>query len=46
MKHWECRDLGDVKEFLHMNICREQHKIITQTAYLDKVPKKFNMFNA
>jgi len=47
MKHWECRDLGDFKEFLRMNICRERHKIfITQTAYLDKVLKKFNMFNA
>jgi len=47
MKYWKCRDLGDIKEFLCMNICQEQHKIfITQTAYLDKVLKRFNMFNA
>jgi len=46
MKHWKCRDLGDVKEFLCMNICWKQHKIfITQIAYFDKVLKKFNMFN-
>lgn len=35
MKQWECRDLGDTKEFLRMCIQRKAGKIyIDQTAYL------------
>ena len=38
MKRWECRDLGDLKEFLRMRITRIGSRIILdQRAYLDKV---------
>ena len=38
MKHWECRDLGPAKEFLHMNIRQEGSKImIDQCACLEKI---------
>jgi len=28
MQHWDCRDLGPAKEFLHMNIRQEGSKIM------------------
>ena len=35
MKKWECRDLGDVKEFLRMRITRKGSEIqLDQCAYL------------
>ena len=38
IKIWECRDLGDVQEFLHMHIMRRDNKIfLDQSVYLDKV---------
>ena len=38
MRKWECRDLGLAKEFLHMRICQDGSKIMTdQCAYLEKV---------
>jgi hypothetical protein len=38
MKKWECRDLGEAKEFLHMCIQRKNGKIyLDQTAYPQKV---------
>ncbi len=47
MKQWECRDLGDCKEFLQMWITRKAGNIfIDQTAYLQKVVQRFGMTNA
>ena len=47
LKHWECRDLGPAKEFLHMNIRQEGSKImIDQCAYLEKILQRFNLVNA
>ena len=47
MQKWECRDLGDVKEFLRMRIQRTGQIIkIDQCAYLDKVLHRFGMENA
>ena len=47
MKRWECRDLGDVKEFLRMQIQRISSKIvIDQCAYLDTVLERCGMTNA
>ena len=44
MAIWECRDLGEAKEFLRMRIRREGHKLILdQQDYLDKIVKCFNM---
>jgi Reverse transcriptase (RNA-dependent DNA polymerase) len=38
MKKWECRDLGEAKEFLHMRIQHKNGRIyLDQTAYLQKV---------
>ena len=38
MQRWECRDLGDATEFLHMRIKREGSKVqIDQCAYLETV---------
>ena len=35
MKEWECRDLGETKEFLWMNIHRQGHLItLEQKDYL------------
>ena len=46
MKKWECRDLGEAKEFLKMRIRREGHKIILdQQDYLDKIVMHFNLQN-
>ena len=47
MKLWECRDLGETKEFLQMNIHRQGKLIILeQKDYLKKVLERFNMHNA
>ena len=47
MKLWECRDLGDCKEFLRMRITYKNGKIyLDQTAYLQKVLERFGMTNA
>ena len=47
MKKWECRDLGDVKEFLRMNIKRKNGKIyLDQRQYLMKVLERCGMKNA
>jgi hypothetical protein len=47
MKVWECHDLGEIKEYLHMNIEKCNGMIsIDQCAYLHKVLKRFNMLNA
>ena len=46
MKKWECRDLGDAKEFLRMRIVRKGHSIhLDQCAYLKKVLERCNMTN-
>lgn len=47
MAKWECRDLGDVKDFLRMWIVRDGHKIkIDQTAYLRTVLQRCGMQDA
>ena len=47
MKEWECRDLGDTKEFLRMNIHRQGQLItLEQKDYLRKMLECFNMHNA
>jgi transposase InsO family protein len=47
MRKWECRDLGDTKEFLRMRILKKNGNIyIDQTAYLEKVLQRFGMQNA
>jgi hypothetical protein len=47
MKAWECRDLGDAKEFLRMRIKREKGRIlIDQSDYLLKVVERFGLTNA
>ena len=47
MDKWECRDLGEVKEFLCMCITRNGKDIcLDQRNYLDKVLERFSMTNA
>ena len=47
MQKWECRDLGDVKEFLRMRIVRKGSNIhLDQCAYLEKVLERCGMTNA
>lgn len=47
MKKWECRDLGEAKEFLRMRIAKHGTKLcIDQCPYLDKVLKRVNMLDA
>ena len=47
MRKWECRDLGDVKEFLRMRILKKDGNIcLDQTTYLDKVLQRFGLVNA
>jgi hypothetical protein len=47
MKIWECRDLGDAQEFLHMCIVKSKGCIkIDQVDYLHKVLQHFNLLNA
>ena len=46
MKKWECRNLGDVKEFLCMRITRKDCKIhLDQCTYLEKVLQHCGMQN-
>src|SRR5438045_689838 len=46
-KLWECRDLGDAKEFLCMRINRHKGKIyLDQSPYLKWVIECFGMTNA
>jgi len=47
MKIWECRDLGDTKEFLRMRISKDKGRILVdQVAYLNKVLQRFKLSNA
>jgi Reverse transcriptase (RNA-dependent DNA polymerase) len=47
MDKWECRDLGEVKEFLRMHITQKRKDIhLDQHDYLDKVLERFSMTNA
>jgi hypothetical protein len=47
MDKWECCDLGEVKEFLHMCITQRKRDIyLDQHDYLDKVLERFSMINA
>jgi hypothetical protein len=47
MKKWECRDLGEAKEFLCMRIQRKNGRIyLDQTTYLQKVLQRFKLQNA
>jgi len=47
MGMWECRDLGEAREFLRMKIRREGSMIyLDQTAYLNKIVERFGMSNA
>ena len=46
MKKWECRDLGDVTEFLRMKVHRDGSKIkLDQCAYLETVLERCGMQN-
>jgi Reverse transcriptase (RNA-dependent DNA polymerase) len=46
MDKWECHDLGETKEFLHMHIKWNKNMVYPdQTAYLDKVLKHLQMSN-
>ena len=47
MDIWECHDLSEAKEFLHIRIKHKGHKIyLDQTVYLTKVIEHFEMSNA
>ena len=47
MAKWECRDLGDVKEFLCMHITRTRTGItIDQCDYLEKFLTRFQLTDA
>jgi hypothetical protein len=47
MNKWECRDLGEVKEFLCMRVQRQGLDLtINQVDYLKKVLERFQMINA
>src|ERR1700688_110152 len=47
MKRWECRDLGELSEFLRMRITREGNKVhIDQCRYLEKVIERCGLINA
>lgn len=42
MKQWECRDLGECKEFLCMRVTHKNGTIcLDQTVYLEKVLLRF-----
>ena len=46
MQKWECRDLGDAREFLRMRISRYGRTVaLDQCAYLDKVLERCGMQN-
>ena len=47
MKIWECRDLGEAKEFLKMRIQRVGKKLILdQQDYLKKIVTRFGLDDA
>jgi hypothetical protein len=47
MDKWECRDLGEFKEFLCMCITQKKKDIyLDQHDYLDKVLERFSTANA
>jgi hypothetical protein len=49
MKRWECRDLGDVKEYLRMRINYNKNSktlVIDQEDYSLKVVRHFGQENA
>jgi len=47
MDKWECRDLGECKEFLHMRIDKQGGKTyLDQIPYLKRILKCFGMTNA
>jgi hypothetical protein len=47
MQIWECRDLGDMQEFLRMCIVKSKGRIlINQVDYLHKVLQHFKLINA
>ena len=47
MKQWECRDLGECKEFLQMQITRKNGNIyVDQMPYLQKVVQHFGLTDA
>jgi hypothetical protein len=47
MSKWECRDLGDATDFLHMQITRKGNKLsLDQVNYLDKILDRFGMVNS
>ena len=47
MDKWECHNLGEVKEFLHMHIkCQGSKVLIHQTVYLERVLLRFERVNA
>uniref|UniRef100_A0A0W0FDG7 Reverse transcriptase Ty1/copia-type domain-containing protein n=1 Tax=Moniliophthora roreri TaxID=221103 RepID=A0A0W0FDG7_MONRR len=49
MKIWECRDLGEPREFLRMQITRDRKRCtlsLDQSDYLEKIIKRFGMENA
>jgi hypothetical protein len=47
MQIWECRDLGDMQEFLHMHIVKSKGCIlIDRVDYLHKVLQCFKLINA
>jgi hypothetical protein len=49
MKKWECRDLGEAKEYLGMRITRDRIKKtlkLDQISYAEKVIKRFKLDSA
>jgi len=47
MDKWECRDLGECREFLHMRIeYRGGKTYLDQVPYLEKILKRFGMADA
>ena len=47
LAHWECRDTGDVTEFLGIKISKEANKIkLDQKKYLKRLLDRFQMNNA
>jgi hypothetical protein len=47
MERWECRDMGECKEFLGIRIIRKNGKIsLDQASYLQKVLARFGMTNS
>jgi hypothetical protein len=47
MSKWECWDLGDATDFLHMRITQKGDKLsLDQVDYLDKILNRFGMVNS